>query len=146
MTNQQHINQIKQFNRFYTRVMGIFKDKSEYTATEAMVLYEIKNKERCTAAYLTEYFDLDKSTISKVIKKLTNKKLLGKSIAEEDKRMHILHLTFLGEEVLNQLLARASHVVDQVIKPIPEDEMKKLLQAMSQIEEILQKNIKIEGD
>ena len=58
------IQDIKRFNRFYTRAMGLFNiytDKSEYSATEALILFQISTNKDCTAAYLSTFFLLDKS-------------------------------------------------------------------------------------
>lgn len=141
----QLVEDIKHFNRFYTRIIGIFNlydSSSEYSATEAMILYQIKSDENCTASYLSEYFQLDKSTVSKILKKLAKNKLIGKKVYEHDRRIQILFLTEKGEGVLSNLASAASEVVAKIIKDLTTEETDDLLEAMKVIERILKRQLK----
>ncbi|WP_042475136.1 MarR family winged helix-turn-helix transcriptional regulator [Bacillus ndiopicus] len=140
----QLIEDVKHFNRFYTRAIGIFNlynSSSKYSATEAMILYEIKNTEDCTASYLSEYFQLDKSTISKALSKLSKNSLVNKKVYEQDKRVQILFLTKEGEDVLNYLASEASNVVGNIVENVTDAEAIDLLEAMKVIERILKKQL-----
>lgn len=140
----QLIEDVKHFNRFYTRAIGIFNlygSSSKYSATEAMILYEIKNTENCTASYLSEYFQLDKSTISKALSKLLKNSLVNKKVNEQDKRVQILFLTEEGEGVLNHLASEASKIVGNVVQGVSDAEAAELLEAMKVIERIMKKQL-----
>lgn len=142
------IQRIKEFNRFYTRYIGLFnlyRDESSYSATEAMILFEIANHKRCTAAHLSFYFFLDKGYISRILKKLKQHGLIKKVISRDDRRIQYLQLTVKGGEELNRLAQNASFRVEKMIEGITKEDMEVLIQSMITIEELFSKNI-VKGD
>ena len=66
------VTEIRGFNRFYTNILGLL-DKhilnSGYSLTEARVLFEISKTSRCTANQLCSALDVDRSYMSRMIKK-----------------------------------------------------------------------------
>ncbi|KOO48670.1 MarR family winged helix-turn-helix transcriptional regulator [Viridibacillus arvi] len=134
------IQDIKKFNRFYTRHMGLFNiytDESPYSATEALILFEISNKKDCTAAYLSNYFLLDKSYISRILKHFERDGLIAKKLSELDRRIQHIELTDIGEEALKTLADKASNTVQSMIDKISEEEIEIVVESMKKIEEIL---------
>lgn len=141
---EKHVEEIKHFNRFYTNVMGIlnlYNDKVKYSATEAMVLYEINTVQDCTAAYLSEAFGMDKGYISRILKRFEKEKLIDKTPSEQDRRLLFLDLTKEGEEVLDYLADRASDRVRGLISDCPEKDVEELIGSMKCIEQILRPTI-----
>ncbi|WP_433959404.1 MarR family winged helix-turn-helix transcriptional regulator [Cytobacillus horneckiae] len=138
--SDKNIQEIKKFNRFYTRVMGLFNlytDKSPYSATEALILFEINSRENCTAAFLSNYFSIDKSYMSRIIKHFEKEGLITKEISKEDRRVQHLHLTELGISTLSSLANRASGNVETMIEGIPEEQIDILIDSMESIQKIL---------
>ena len=74
-----HIANIRAFNRFYTRVLGLL-DKyilnSQYTLPEVRILYELATHENLTASDLIETLHIDKGYLSRIILDLRLKKLV----------------------------------------------------------------------
>ena len=76
-----HIANIRSFNRFYTRVLGLL-DKyilnSQYTLSEVRILYELATHENLTASDLIETLHIDKGYLSRIILDLRIKKTCSK--------------------------------------------------------------------
>jgi DNA-binding MarR family transcriptional regulator len=142
--SENTVQDIKRFNRFYTRAMGLFNlytDKSAYSATEALILYQISIKIECTAAYLSSFFQLDKSYISRILKRFEKNGLISKSVSTEDRRIHHIELTDTGGDVLKSLADKASLNVLEMINGISEEEVEVLIDSMKKIESVLHPNI-----
>lgn len=142
---EKKIQDIKQFNRFYLRMMGLFSmytDVSSYSATEAMILYEISHTKKCTASYLSIYFNFDKGYISRIIRKFSRNGVIRRRPSDEDRRVQYIELTLKGRDVLNELTLKANENVKQMIENVDENKVIKLIEAMKQIELILNNNNK----
>ncbi|WP_075618887.1 MarR family winged helix-turn-helix transcriptional regulator [Paenisporosarcina indica] len=142
--SEKIIQDIKSFNRFYTRAMGLFNlytDKSAYSATEALILFQISTHEFCTAAYLSNFFLLDKSYMSRILKHFEKKGLIEKKVSKEDRRIYHIELTKAGGDVLNLLADKASLNVQSMIDGISEEEIEVLIDSMKKIEKVLYPNI-----
>ncbi len=138
--SEKNIQDVKRFNRFYTRTMGLFNiytDESPYSATEALILFEISTRKDATAAYLSNYFLLDKSYMSRILKHFERDGLIVKSFSEEDRRIQYIELTDIGGEALNSLADKASLNVQSMIDGISEEEIEVLIESMQKIEKIL---------
>jgi DNA-binding MarR family transcriptional regulator len=138
----KNIERIRQFNRFYTRVLGLmnqYTDQSKYSILEAQLLYEIDQNNGCSATELIEYFQIDKGYLSRVLKRLIKLQLIEKRSSNEDKRKRQLYLTSHGKRELDQLVHSANYFVSKMIEHIPAKEQDTLIQAMEQIEQILTK-------
>jgi len=140
---EAQIQKIKQFNRFYLNVIGLYTqytDGSPYSASEAMILFEINRRVNCTAAELSEFFNFDKGYVSRIINKFCEQDLILRISSKEDKRKKYLHMTKNGELVLKDLSNKASDNVRRMIKEINSEEMNTLIQSMEEIERILTKS------
>lgn len=70
------ITEIRGFNRFYTSILGLLDQHildSGYSLTEARVLFEISKTECCTANQLCSILDIDRSYMSRIIRKFEEK-------------------------------------------------------------------------
>lgn len=134
------IQKIKKFNRFYLRIMGLFAlytDESPYSATEALILFEINNKKQCTASYLAEYFLFDKGYISRILNKFESRNIIKRIPSEQDRRIKFIEITKKGGDDLKELSTKASSGVANLIEYIDQKDVKDLIHAMEKIEEIL---------
>lgn len=134
------IENIKRFNRFYLNVVGLYTqytDGSPYSMSDAMILYEIKKSDKCTASELCEFFEFDKGYISRIINNLSNQGLIKRVSSTNDKRKKYLHITIQGENVLKELSNKASDNVRRMIEKVTDDELDSLIKSMEEIERIL---------
>src|SRR5215510_488239 len=104
--NQDLINQIRSFNRFYTNIIGLldrhFLD-TPFSLTEGRVLYEISHTELCTAKKIRTNIDIDEGYLSRIIDKFIKSGLIRKSPASEDRRLHVIILTEKGQREFSKL-------------------------------------------
>ena len=95
-----HVANIRAFNRFYTRVLGLL-DKhilnSRYTLPEVRILYELATHENLTASNLIETLHIDKGYLSRIILDLRTKKLVQSKRSDRDARSLVLSLTKIGQ-------------------------------------------------
>ncbi|WP_449622744.1 MarR family winged helix-turn-helix transcriptional regulator [Robertmurraya sp. Marseille-Q9965] len=137
------IEKIKRFNRFYLNVVGLYAQYTEgspYSISEAMILYEINQRKECTATDLSEFFNFDKGYVSRMIHKLSRRKLIERLSDTLDKRKKYLHITEDGKKVLKELSDNASNDVRRMIEKIDLSKVDSLIQSMEEIEKILSEN------
>ncbi len=138
--NLEEINKIRSFNRFYTNVLGLL-DKhlldSEYTLTEVRIMYEIYNSNEITAKELTTTLKFDKGYLSRVLKKLSNLKLIVKNVSDKDKRHSYLKLSKTGILEFEKLNSASNSQVLSIIENIEKEKVNALINHMISIEKIL---------
>ncbi|WP_170289731.1 MarR family winged helix-turn-helix transcriptional regulator [Cytobacillus depressus] len=117
----------------------MYSKESPFTATEAMVLFEINRIDTCTASYLAKYFHLDKGYISRILNSFENKNIIIRVSSEVDRRIKYLKITSKGEEELRDLANRASLSVQKMIEHLDKKDIKISLKSMEKIEQILGK-------
>ena len=135
-----NLESVRRFNRYYARVLGVFNQNylgSELSVTEVRILGEIGRNDRVTAQMLAEYLDLDKSYLSRVIRKLEAAGLLSRERAAEDGRKLYLHLTEPGMELHTELDRRSNERIARLLESVEGVDCEALVQAMEAIREIL---------
>lgn len=134
------VNDIRKFNRFYTRVLGVFDEsvfELNYSLLEMRTLGEIGRNKGITGNSLSKYLNIDKGYLSRIINKLIKNQLIFKEKNERDNRVYHLFLTNGGEE-LNQYVEKESdEKVVELLKPLKDDEIQELKRSMASIESIL---------
>jgi len=138
-----HIANIRAFNRFYTRVLGLL-DKyilnSQYTLPEVRILYELATHENLTASDLIETLHIDKGYLSRIILDLRLKKLVESKRSEQDARSLVLRLTKLGRREFKMLNKSSDLQLASILKTLTNAECDKLVRNMNEIVAVLAKN------
>ena len=70
---------IRQFNRFYTKQIGVLHEgllQSPFSLTEARVIYELGQHESVTASELCGELGLDPGYLSRILRGFAKKKLI----------------------------------------------------------------------
>lgn len=141
------IKDIRHFNRYYTRVLGIFDNnvfKLKYSLIEMRTLGEIGRHDKVTAQSLCKILNIDKSYLSRIVNKLIKENLVYRERSEQDNRYFYLSLTNEGVK-LNEYVEKASDdKIQELIKDLDDAEIKELQDSMNKIENILNKHIKLE--
>jgi DNA-binding MarR family transcriptional regulator/GNAT superfamily N-acetyltransferase len=133
-----HIETIRQFNRFYTRKIGVLREgllESSYSLTEVRVMYELAQKS-ATASALCRELDLDMGYLSRILSKFEKAKLIKRTANKMDARQSTVSLTAHGRAVFEPLNQRARDQISALITDLPEYEQQELIHSMQTIERI----------
>jgi len=137
-----HVANIRAFNRFYTRVLGLL-DKhilnSQYTLPEVRILYELATNENLTASDLIETLHIDKGYLSRIILDLRLKKLVQSKRSDRDARSLVLSLTKIGQSEFAILNKSSDLQLASILEKLTNAERNKLVRNMNEIVGLLSK-------
>ena len=131
---------IRRFNRFYTSRVGALGEghlQSPYSLTEVRVLYEVAHQDRVTASELGERLALDAGYLSRILARFQERGLVSRAQSEKDARQAHLSLTDAGREAFAGLNAAAQGEIAQMLAPLGDDDRRKLVGAMEQVQRVL---------
>ena len=137
---ENHIHEIRAFNRLYTDVTGLLDQyilNSSYSLPEVRVLYELYHHENCTAKQVTQTFRIDKGYLSRILLKFQKNKLLSAMKSKNDGRSVHLILTTKGKREFETLNSAAYNQVKNLLKNVSNADCDKLVYCMSEIKRIL---------
>ncbi|MBU8716101.1 MULTISPECIES: MarR family winged helix-turn-helix transcriptional regulator [Brevibacillus] len=140
--NKQSISDIRQFNRFYTKILGLFNDQileTNYTLTEARVLFEISERTECIANNLVQELRIDRSYMSRILRKFEREELIEKKTSLTDSRKTFLSLTQKGKEVLDNIHSQSDEQIEQLLDGLTDRDVNEICEAMALIQEKLSK-------
>src|SRR5712672_1736023 len=135
------IDIIRSFNRRYTRQLGLLDNGllgSEFTLTEARVLYELANGEDSTATQIAGELGLDLGYMSRLIKKFGRRRYIKRRRSPVDARQSRLQLTERGRAVFDPLDRAARLQIAEMIDPMTPEQRSLLLSAMRSVQRLLE--------
>jgi len=130
----------RQFNRFYTREIGTLREgllDSEFSLTEARVLYELATHGEATASDIAKELTLDAGYLSRILKRFEDAGLLKRKVSEGDGRQTILTITRHGRDSFADLNERSNRQARNILEQVPGSRLPDLLNAMRTIEDSL---------
>lgn len=131
---------IRKFNRFYTNVLGLLDQhllETDFSLSEARVLFEIGHTDRCTAKMLIDKLRLDAGYLSRILKRFEEQDLICRIQSDEDRRLYYLRLTDRGRDALAKLDARSDDQIRLMIGHLPEQAQRNIAKNMAAIENAL---------
>ncbi|MCD8796611.1 MarR family winged helix-turn-helix transcriptional regulator [Mammaliicoccus sciuri] len=143
--DKEMIDDIRQFNRFYTKVLGVFNNQildTNYSLTETRILFEISERTDCIANNIVQELNIDRSYMSRIIRKFEKEALIEKRSSTTDSRKNFLYLTQKGEELLNKIHVQSDEQINQLFSGLTDDEINEIHMSMMNIKEKLNQNIK----
>ncbi|UAL54405.1 MarR family winged helix-turn-helix transcriptional regulator [Metabacillus dongyingensis] len=141
--DKEIIYDIRQFNRFYTKVLGLFNNQildSDYSLTEARILFEISERTECIANNLVQELNIDRSYMSRILRKLEREALIKKKSSILDSRKNLLFLTKKGEKLLDKINIQSNEQINHLLNGLTESEINEIRISMMKIKEKLDKN------
>ena len=135
-----HVTLVRNFNRFYTRQAGLLEEgllKSEFSLTEARILYELAHRAGLTAAALGKDLGLDPGYVSRILKKFEGRGFLARLPSNDDGRQSLLTLTEAGRRAFAPLDQASRNDVAAMLNGLPASGRETLLQAMLRIQRLL---------
>jgi DNA-binding MarR family transcriptional regulator/GNAT superfamily N-acetyltransferase len=131
---------VRRFNRFYTRQIGVLDEHllgSDFSLTEARVLYELAHRESLTSSDLCRELGLNAGYVSRVISGFARKGLVGKARSASDARAAELRLTAKGRAAFEPLNDGSRREILSLLERLSGPEQQQLVEAMGQIEGLL---------
>src|SRR5882724_10693216 len=129
-TDQQHaVDAVRHFNRFYTRKIGLLNEAlhdSDFSLTEARVLYELAHGTGLTATDLIRELDLDAGYLSRMLARFARLRLVARQRSKEDARQTRRTLTPPGRKASAPLTHRSPAQGDQLIGHLSKTKKKRL--------------------
>ncbi|MBZ5539451.1 MAG: helix-turn-helix domain-containing GNAT family N-acetyltransferase [Acidobacteriia bacterium] len=136
----QRIDAVRQFNRFYTRKIGVLRERllsSPFSLTKARVLYELAHRQNPTASELGKEMGLDGGYLSRILRGFERRGLLARKASQADARQSLLSLTSLGRKTFLSLDTHSQDEVGAMLRTLPVPEQTRLIAAMRVIENLL---------
>lgn len=121
MLTDKQIEEIRQFNRRYTQILGVLNKKvfdTNLTWPEGRILIEIGINHITTPMSLAKKLNLDKSYASRTITKLVKRGILEKTSSPDDLRSVKLKLTEYGWDVFDDVNQRSNTLMKEVLLPL----------------------------
>src|SRR5690349_1814316 len=139
--NQETIDKIRSFNRFYTNIIGLLDQHfldSPFSLTEGRVLYEICNIDECTAKKIRANIVIDEGYLSRILDSFSRRGLIKKSRSSEDRRSRIIVPTEKGKNEFANINDNSNVLISQLIEKLSGQEQEELLNNMEGIRTLLE--------
>lgn len=135
---------VRRFNRFYTNVLGLLDRHmldTEFSLSEARILYEIGNMEDCTAKVLVNNLKIDAGYLSRILRRFEEKGLACRIQSKEDNRFYLINLTQNGINTLEELNRLSDKQTEKLTENLSDAEKKNFVSSIITIENYLSGNI-----
>jgi DNA-binding MarR family transcriptional regulator/GNAT superfamily N-acetyltransferase len=142
-TPDDQVALMRDFNRFYTRQIGLLEERlhrSDFSLTEARILYELAHRTRPTAAEIARDLGLDAGYLSRILKKFEGGGLLVRLPSAADGRQAVLSLTAAGEAAFRPLNQASHDEVAGLLNGLAPGQRAALMQAFRRIRAVLDRS------
>jgi DNA-binding MarR family transcriptional regulator/GNAT superfamily N-acetyltransferase len=136
--------QLREFNRLYTREIGLLGEgllDSKLSLTQVRLLFELGHADnaegRITTSRLSQVLGLDLGYVSRVLSDFDNRKWLKKAANPDDRRQVFLSLSAAGQRALASLEAASQIQATDLLSKIVPSARNRLLAATNEIAQIL---------
>lgn len=137
---QEKINQIRSFNRFYTKRIGLLNKgllKTRFPLSQARIIFELAQHKQTMASELIKELEIDPAYLSRILSSFEKDGLVQKVQSKTDGRKQLLKLTAKGRESFSLLNERANQEIKIMVQCLSTENHERLLYAMHIIEDIL---------
>src|SRR5258707_103490 len=117
------VQDIRAFNRWYTDMIGLLDQhllQSAWSLAEARLIYEIHAGQAVQASQLIGIMHIDKSYLSRLLKKLEKEKVITKRKSPGDARAFLLALTEKGMREFAALNIASDEQIGRLLQPLNE--------------------------
>lgn len=114
---------VRQFNRFYTRQIGLLRDglvDTRFSLTEARVLYELAQAGDTTASAIAGALGLDHGYLSRILGTFAEVGLITRKSSPEDGRQTRVTLSAKGRTAFRTLDRGSHRLVAVLLETMPE--------------------------
>ncbi len=142
------VDDVRGFNRFYTRVLGLLRPGlagSVFGLTEARVLFELAHRDDVGVSELRRDLDLDAGYLSRILSGFTASGLAAREKSAADGRRQVVRLTDHGRRAFDELDRLQAGAIDTLLAPLDDDQRTQLVGAMGEIRRMLSSEARREG-
>jgi DNA-binding MarR family transcriptional regulator/GNAT superfamily N-acetyltransferase len=132
--------EIRAFNRFYTKVIGVLGEgllRTPYSLTEARIIFELAARGTSEVPDLRHMLDLDGGYLSRILARFEADGLVTRARSKTDRRRQVVALTPRGNDVFCMLDQRAADEAHTLVSAHTPEEQRRLLDAMRAIRDVL---------
>lgn len=140
MAAARQIELVRDFNRFYTRQIGLLREgllKTPYSLTQARVLYELGTRSSLRSIDLIRDLALDAGYLSRLLKGFEKQGLLKRTASREDGRVSLLALTARGRAEFGRLNTRSQAEAAEMLDAMGATGRQRLVDSMTSIRQLL---------
>lgn len=137
---QETITALRRFNRFHTRLMGLFSRRlldSPLNLAEARALYEIVASPGVSAADLSRELGMDRGQLSRILARLLKQDLVTRQGRPTGRKALPLHPTEQGRTLLATLEDAADKQAAALLAPLDVKDRERLREALDEVRAIL---------
>ncbi|WAH38267.1 MarR family winged helix-turn-helix transcriptional regulator [Alicyclobacillus dauci] len=129
----------RQVHRAMFHLMRVEADTLGLTPVQIMVIHAIKEEPNISLNELADRLQMGCSTVSGVVKRLVEAKILERERVEEDQRTIAMRLTDKGQDLEEQAYGDDSLISQAVLRflELPDDDLDRLLQIHQRLIDIL---------
>ncbi|SMC95426.1 DNA-binding transcriptional regulator, MarR family [Kibdelosporangium aridum] len=140
LVSDARIQSVRQFNRFYTQVLGVLAEglmDTPYSLTESRVLFELSQRDNTEVTALRRDLGLDAGYLSRLLARFESDGLVSRGKSASDARRQVAGLTESGRTTMKMLNERSDTQVRELLAPLGEEDQRKLVAAMDTIRQRL---------
>jgi DNA-binding MarR family transcriptional regulator/GNAT superfamily N-acetyltransferase len=134
------IDDVRGFNRFYTRVLGLLRPDlagSAFGLTEARVLFELAHRDDAAVSDLRSDLDLDAGYLSRIMSGFTSAGFVAREKSAADGRRQVVRLTDDGRRAFDELDRLQAGAIATMLAPLDEAQRAELVTSMGRIRRTL---------
>jgi len=105
----------------------------DVTVEQFGVLALLWYKEGVKQQGIADGLNRDKTTITRVVQNMINRKLIVKILDKLDRRNNLIYLTKEGKELQRDMVESAGEVYNKALKDIPDEEVVLCLKVLNQV-------------
>ncbi|GAB2979148.1 bifunctional helix-turn-helix transcriptional regulator/GNAT family N-acetyltransferase [Amycolatopsis acidiphila] len=130
------VTRVREFNRLYTGVIGVLDEGlvgTEYSLSEARVLYELEQQGVTEVTELRRRLAMDAGYASRLLGKLEGRGLLTRERSDTDARRQLVRLTEAGRAAQHSLEERTIEQIGELLGRFTDEDQHRLLSSMAAI-------------
>jgi DNA-binding MarR family transcriptional regulator/GNAT superfamily N-acetyltransferase len=137
------VSAFRHFNRTWTRLIGTLDEgllSTEYSLTEARVIYELATREEPNSKEIAEALTLDPGYLSRILTRFETSGLIRRKVSKQDSRAAQLSLTRRGKSAFKTLNMLSQRQAGTLLDGLPPADRTRLIQSMKTMQEIVMKD------
>lgn len=140
MRRTDPVADVRSFNRFYTRLIGLLREgllDTPFSLAEARIIFELGQADVVAASDLRGSLGMDPGHLSRILARLQERGLLERQRSPADGRRQDVRLTGEGRRAFETLDRKSAAEIAAVLDPLADEEQQRLIEAMSTIQSLL---------